>query len=330
MQPSIKTKIWTPSRVGAFAVLTAFVFATSALAAEGSFDRTLKVTGAVELEVTTGAGSIRVRTGPSGTVRVRGLVKAHGGSEAQDKVSWIEQNPPIEQDGNMISVGSFQNRELQRNLSVSYDLVVPAETQLRGSTGSGEISTEGIRGPLRVTTGSGGLRVNGVGREVEAKAGSGDIQLESIQGAVTARTGSGGIRAAGIGNSFQAITGSGDVQLQQTAPGAVEVETGSGSLDLRGLRGGLRAHTGSGDIKVSGEPADEWSIQTGSGELNLHLPSSAAFTLRAHSSSGQVNLDQDHPLLIQGALRRGEISGTVHGGGPVLDLRTGSGNIRIQ
>ncbi len=118
--------------------------------------------------------------------------------------------------------------------------------------------------------------------------------------------------------------------MQQAAPGEVEVETGSGSLDLRGLRGGLRAHTGSGDIRASGEPTGEWSIQTGSGELSLHLPASSAFTVRAHSSSGQIVLDQDHPLLIQGTLRRGEISGTVHGGGPVLDLRTGSGNIRIQ
>ncbi len=175
------TKTWISARACVLAVLAGFVFPPVARAAEGSFERTLKVTGPVELEVTTGAGSIHVSTGPSDTVRIRGLVKARGGSEAQDKVSWIEQNPPIEQTGNMISIGHFRNRELQRNLSVSYDLVVPAETQLRASSGSGEFSVDRIRGPLRATTGSGGLRIAGIGSEVEAKTGSGDIRARVHQ-----------------------------------------------------------------------------------------------------------------------------------------------------
>lgn len=50
----------------AFAAATASV----AFAAEGSFDRTLRVSGPVDLQIETGSGSIEVRPGGSSEVRV--------------------------------------------------------------------------------------------------------------------------------------------------------------------------------------------------------------------------------------------------------------------
>ena len=43
--------------------------------AEGSFDRTLHVTGPVDLEVTTGSGGIQVRAGDGNQVRVHGRIR---------------------------------------------------------------------------------------------------------------------------------------------------------------------------------------------------------------------------------------------------------------
>lgn len=324
-------KTVVPARAFVLAAVAAlFLSGSAARAAEGSFDRALQVTGPVELEITTSSGSIRVTSGDSHSVRVHGTIRAKGWGDAEDKVRWIEANPPIEQDGNSIRIGRFENRQLQRNVAVSYEVVTPRETGLRSFSGSGDIAVEGIRGPARATTGSGNLTLSEIGDEVEAKTGAGDVRLESIKGAVSTSTGSGGIRATGIGGAFRARTGSGDVKLEQTVAGAVDAETGSGTLELRGLRGSLRAHTGSGDIDAGGEPTGEWNVQTGSGRVNLHIPSGATFTLHAHSSSGQIDVGQSHPLLVQGTFRRGEISGTVRGGGPLLDLRTGSGNIRIE
>jgi len=50
-----------------------------ARAAEGHFARTLQVSGAVELEVQTGSGTIDVRTGDSSSVRVTATIRANGG-----------------------------------------------------------------------------------------------------------------------------------------------------------------------------------------------------------------------------------------------------------
>jgi hypothetical protein len=138
-------------------------------ASEGSFDRSLPVTGAVDLEVTTGSGHIHVRTGGGGTVEVHAVIKARdhwGDPSAEEKVRQIEANPPIEQDGNTIRVGHISDPSLSRNVSIDYDLVVPAETRLHSETGSGDQSIEGIAGPLRASTGSGRIEAMRIGGEV--------------------------------------------------------------------------------------------------------------------------------------------------------------------
>src|SRR5215470_8497434 len=88
--------------------------------AEGSFQRDLKVTGPVDLEVSTGSGNISVRTGSSDVVKVTGRIHANEwwGGSAQEKVRKIEANPPIEQNGNVIRIGHIQDPELRRNISI--------------------------------------------------------------------------------------------------------------------------------------------------------------------------------------------------------------------
>lgn len=312
----------------------ALVFAAApARSAEGAFDRTLKVTGAADLEVTTGSGNIAVRRGETGTVRIHGEIRVHGGwqineDEAERKVKALEANPPIEQVGNIVRVGRIQDPDLRRNVSVSYELAVPAETQLNSKTGSGNQTVQGIRGPVKVNSGSGGLKVSDIGDEVRAETGSGDIQIDSVHGSAYLSTGSGSIRGEGIGGSITAQTGSGNLSLSQSAPGPVKVETGSGTARISGIRGSLRAQSGSGGISAEGEPTGDWILHAGSGDLTVRIPSSAGFDLNAHSGSGQISTD--HPITVEGTLSRHEMRGKVRGGGFRLEMETGSGNIRIQ
>ncbi|MFI5175298.1 MAG: hypothetical protein ACHQKY_10600, partial [Terriglobia bacterium] len=69
---------------------------------EGSFNRTLKVEGPVDLTVETGSGRINIRSGGGTSVVVTGAIKAQYSSEtrAEDRVRKLESNPPIEQTGN--------------------------------------------------------------------------------------------------------------------------------------------------------------------------------------------------------------------------------------
>lgn len=304
-----------------------------AFSAEGSFDRTLKVTGAVEMDVTTGSGNIEVRAGSSGTVRVRGRIRASdswrdGSENAERKVRYLESNPPIEQNGNVIRVGHIEDSELRRNISISYEIEVPAETRLTSSTGSGHLTISGIRGRVKGRSGSGGVKVSGIGDEAELETGSGDIEADSIKGPARMHSGSGWIHANGIAGAIVAVTGSGNIRLEQTAPGDVRVETGSGGAEVSGVRGGFDARAGSGSITVSGEPTSEWRLHSGSGTLTVRLTAQVGFDLEAHTSSGHI--DTDIPITVQGTIGHGHMQGKVRGGGVRLDLETGSGNIRIE
>jgi hypothetical protein len=195
----------------------------AAAAAEGSFQRTLQVTGAVDLDLTTGSGSVNVRTGSSSEVQVTGHIKVTNwfGGNADDRVKRIEANPPIQQSGNDIRVGHIDDSELMHNISISYDLVVPAETQLHSHTGSGSQTVEGLRKRLEVESGSGTLKISAIGDAVRAETGSGGIEIDRVKGNVRAKAGSGTIRATDIAGAFEGQTGSGHITLEQTASGSV-------------------------------------------------------------------------------------------------------------
>jgi len=305
----------------------------SGVVAEGRFEKSLSVNGAVDLQVKTNWGSIQVRSGDGSTVRVVGIIKArkYSKSEAESRIAEIEKNPPITQTGNTIVVG-FESRdwdsEERNRIGISFELVVPANTRLRSATGSGSMDIDGIAGPLDGTTGSGSVTVANIGNDARLTTGSGSIKLTGVKGQLRASTGSGSIRGTGVAGGISASTGSGSVELEQVSAGNVEISTGSGGITLTGIKGGLRAHTGSGSIRVNGEPTADWNVRTASGTIRVRVPSGASFDLAASTSSGSITTD--HPVTLQGRFGRKEIRGKVRNGGPLLDLSTSSGSIYVE
>lgn len=298
----------------ALAAALAAVWVSPAMAdtAEGGFSRTLQVTGPVELSVQTGSGDITVTTGASGTIQIQARIKARDsrGMSGEEKVRAIEQNPPIEQTGNVIRIGEIDDEDLKRRVSISYVLVVPAATSLRSATGSGDHKVGGIAGPVNAATGSGEISLSDIGAEVKVATGSGNITLTSIKG---------GVRAS---------TGSGNVRLVQTGAGDVSVATGSGRVDVSGVQGELSLATGSGSLQAAGTPTGAWKLAAGSGDIVVRLPSDASFDLEARSDSGTV--ESAHPVTVTGEIKRGRLRGKVRGGGVLIRLRSGSGDIRVE
>src|SRR5580704_10173804 len=319
----------------AFPVLLVLVALSVALAAfpalaasEGHFDRTLTVTGAVDLDVETGSGEITLRTGDSTKVEIRAKIHGSGGSEVEQRIREIENNPPIEQSGNTIRIGHIENHDWKRNISISYELIVPAQTKLRSESGSGDQKVEGIGGPADMNSGSGSLQVKNIGNEVRVRTGSGDLKLEAIHGSVRASAGSGTIQATGIAGGLTASSGSGSVRLEQTAAGDVDISTGSGDVEIKGVQGGAKVSTGSGSITAQGDPTGDWRLHSGSGSVRVVFPSQAAFNLVARSSSG--NIETSHEISVQGNISPRELRGKVGAGGPLVELSTSSGSIEIR
>jgi hypothetical protein len=301
-------------------ILLSSFWATNASGATGSFQQTLSVDGPLVLDVSTGSGSIEITSGNSQRVEVTGHIKVGSGSllgmfrrnsdEQQEVVEQLENEPPISLVDGRLTVGHLKGSAFERNVSISYEIVVPAGTEVISHTGSGSMTISGVAGP------------------VEAKTGSGSIALTDIGDSVTARSGSGAIRASEIAGAFEAHTGSGSVHLTQVAPGDVDVTVGSGKAELRGVVGALRVKAGSGRVEIDGRQEGAWNVDTGSGSVRIKLPEDAAFELDAHTGSGGITVD--HPLTIQGKVSKRRMRGDVRGGGDRLVVETGSGGIRIE
>jgi len=280
---------------------------------QGTFERTLQVNGPVNLEVLTRSGDITVRAGSSGSVFIRGKIFVGDHwlfGERKGDVNEIQQHPPIRQEGNSIYV-EYVN---MRNISIDYEITVPAETTLRSRSGSGDQTIEGVHG------------------NTELESGSGDLKISSLTGDIRVHTGSGNVRARGVSGSLRGGAGSGDIEVEETGAGDIDLSTGSGNVTVRGINGGFRGEAGSGDITAEGKQTGPWDIRTGSGNVHIKLPPNAAFDADITTSSGTIDVDSPVEMTVQGRVQspHKSIHGKVRGGGPTLSVRTGSGDIHVQ
>jgi hypothetical protein len=281
---------------------------------EGAFERTLKVAGTVDLSVQTGSGQIRIQPGATGSVRIAARLKSGGSwtasdSDIEQRIQKIVQNPPIEQQGDTIRIGRFTDDDLARNISISYDVTVPADTKVAASTGSGSIVIGAVKGTVAASSGSGSIQVDGAA-------------------SLKAHTGSGSIHAAAVAGAISAQSGSGSITIAQTGPGDVSVSAASGGVTLTGVNGAAKVRTASGSITIDGRPAGPWSLDASSGGVSVTVPPDAAFDLDARSSSGSVS--STHPVTMTGEIDRRRMNGKVRGGGPLVEVSTSSGGIRIK
>ena len=302
------------SRLG-FAIALVVLFASTAVFAsnpQGSFEKTLTVSGPVNLEVLTHSGDITVRAGSSGSVQIRGKIFVgnnwFGGSREAD-VHQIEQNPPIRQEGNNVHIEYVD----MHNISIDYEITVPSDTVVRTRSGSGDQVIEGTHG------------------NVDTQTGSGNVKLSNLNGEIRLQTGSGDVRAHQIAGSVRGGTGSGDIEVEETSAGEVDLHTGSGNLTARGINGGFHGETGSGDVTAEGTIGGPWEIRTGSGNVRLRLPSNAAYEADFSTSSGSIDVGSPIEMTVQGRVNdtHHQIHGKVRGGGQLLKVRTGSGDIHI-
>jgi hypothetical protein len=295
-------------------VAMALYLPATAFAAEKSFDRTLTVNGPVTLHISTSSGYIHVSPGSDNQVHIVGHVKGSnswwGGGSSDEAIARVADNPPINQAGNIISVGEHSNDDYGRHVSIDYEVTTPANTMLVAESGSGDLQLSNLKGTVRAHTGSGSINADKLGAGSRLETGSGSIEATNLMGSTTLETGSGEVRA------------------QLASAGDVVASTGSGSIKLENVQGAVKAETGSGSLEIGGQPTSPWKLETGSGDISLQLGGSAHFNLDAETGSGTVK--SDLPLTMRGSLDKHHVTGTVNGGGPTIKAQTGSGDIHIQ
>src|SRR3989442_12730933 len=164
-------------------------------AVTGSFDRNYTVTGPIRLELSNASGDVSITGSADGKVHVHGDVRASGFGfdNPQKRLDDTLANPPIEQRGDTIRIGKEMSR--MRNISITYAIQVPRDTEVNSTVASGTQTIRGVRGPVKAQAASGAIHVEKIER---------DTQLTTLSGTVS---------AADIGNDVRASSASGSVTV---------------------------------------------------------------------------------------------------------------------
>jgi Putative adhesin len=293
----------------------------------GNFDRTFSVTAPIRLELANASGDVTITGSADNTVHVHADVKSSGmgfGS-TQERLNEIVSNPPIAQKGDTIRIG--KDVRGMRNVSIAYVIEVPHDTEVSTAVASGSQTIRNVRGPVKVDSASGSIRVDHVDRMTSLVTMSGSIDATNLGDGIRASSASGSVTVSDIKGDVRINSLSGSTQVFKPG-GRVEADTASGSVEVQGALSDVKAHAASGTVDVRGNPASNsyWDLKTISGVVQLGIPIDANFHLSAEAVSG--NIRADVPIIIEEQGKH-SLRARVGNGGARVEVHTVSGEIRV-
>jgi len=149
--------------------------------------------------------------------------------------------------------------------------------------------------------------------------------------ALDLHSGDGHIRVDGTSGPARVDTGDGSIKMENFS-GSIKGHTGDGSITIDGTLSDVDLRTGDGHIELTARPGSRmnsgWLIHTSDGHVEARLPQDFAAEIYAHTGDGHIQFDI--PVTVNGSIERSRIRGKMNGGGPLLEITTGDGSIRIS
>ena len=145
-----------------------------------------------------------------------------------------------------------------------------------------------------VTTSLIATAVRDVAGDAVVHSSNGHIHADQLRGSLDATTSNGGIQA---------------VIAEASRP--LRLDTSNGSVDLTLPRDFVN------DVRVS----------SSNSSITMHLPGQPNAHVLAHTSNSSITCDFE--IKTQGALDKNRIDGTIGNGGPLFDLSSSNGSIRL-
>jgi len=229
--------------------------------------------------------------------------------------------------------------------------------KVNAETGGGSIDVGNVASELSLHTGGGSIRVNSAKGNVDAESGGGNVTIGSAVGGAVLETGGGSIRLDRCSGQVKATTGGGSIDLGDVGA-AAEMETGGGSIHLASAKGPVRAETGGGSIELNNVPSaraetgaggiivrfvpsngehNDSILETSAGDITVYVAPNVNISVRASIEvANGHNLHSDfselHVTTEGGDYGPQTISaeGSLNGGGPMLKIRTTTGDIYIR
>jgi DUF4097 and DUF4098 domain-containing protein YvlB len=229
--------------------------------------------------------------------------------------------------------------------------------EVTAETGGGTIEVGSVEGNVSLQTGGGNIKIASAKGQIKAESGGGSVVvLSGLQGAVL-ETGAGSIRVDKCSGTVKATTGGGSVDLGEIG-GPAQIETGAGNIRLASAKGRVQAETGGGSIQLDGATSvqaetsaggiivkllasaggrNNSTLETSAGDITVYLASDLAISIRAEIEIANGHTIRSDFSDIRVSTEGGPwgpktvtAEGQLNGGGPVLKVRTNSGNVNFR
>ena len=265
-------------------------------------------------------GSVSIETF-NGSIELRGWeqnsVEVNGTKSASAKGALDALKIEINATPGSVRIRAVRPPDFYRNMGVRFSIRVPHKALLDLiSTSNGKIQVEDLEGRARLRTSNGAIRVSRVKGEVEARTSNGTIEAQDIDGNVNLHTSNGAIRSETMHGSFEGTTSNGSITARLNDPAAtwpVRAESSNGHIDLT----------------VDAKQLPEVRASTSNSSILLRLPGSASARVRAATSHSSISSDFDGLQSDDDRRKHSELHGTIGGGGPLIDLSSSNGSIKI-
>lgn len=265
--------------------------------------------------LTTG-GSVRLDSF-NGSVEISGwdknTVDIDGTKYANTEYRLKEMKIDIVPSASSITIRTIPPIDHRGNAGARYTIHVPKKTMLAGIVSSnGAIRVEGIEGDAHLRTSNGSVHATRLVGPLEVQTSNGTVDVSEITGDTTLHTSNGAIRADVRKGRFGANTSNGSITVRLMEPDSNPV----------------RLESSNGHIELTMDAVREVRASTSNSSITVRLPASAGATVNAHTSNSSIACDFDVSVH-GGQLSKHRLEGTIGNGGPLLDLGTSNGSIKL-
>lgn len=278
-----------------------------ARSSQDTIERTFNVADGGLLVIDADYGNVQLNTGKSGQVHVSVRRMPRGQASAE------EYEVTFRQEGDRITIiGTNTIRQSGRaGVSVDFVVTVPDRYNVDAETAGGNIAVDNLDGRVKLNTSGGNLSLGRISGQVDAHTSGGNISLDGSNADVVVNTSGGNISLGRVRGTVRATTSGGNISVDE-------------------VNGHIVAKTSGGQIsaKIATQPEADCVLRTSGGSISVYLADDIGVDLEAETSAGHVSTDVE--VAIEGRIKEDRIHGKINGGGPLLELDTSAGDIRIM
>jgi DUF4097 and DUF4098 domain-containing protein YvlB len=252
----------------------------------------------------------------NGSVEITGTsadsVEINGTKYANTQQALKDLKVDVQQTGNAVRVKTIRPYGARGGMGARFTIRVPRRFELeRIVSSNASVRVEDIRGAANLRTSNGGVRVARMQGNLDAQSSNASIETNDLVGNAILRTSNGAVRAEVEKGGLEATTSNSAIEVHLVDPPDQTV----------------RLDTSNGHIDVWMKPLRDLRASTSNSSITVHMPTDPNARLRAHTTNSSISSETE--LVLHGSQSKNSWDGTLGNGGPLIDLSTSNGGIRL-